>query len=493
MAVCADDQSLASEDYGSFVATVKLRRPGGTKRVREIYSFFSAADSIGHGVRATLVLDNSPSFQFSIQGIQMLCRLITGFSFGSLCLVTALSTDAVFAADRGAELVQAVAQDSQSAIPEDNAATFHKSDPRVRLQLVRLDGSTGSLGGSSVTVINPQGKSTQLTADSKGLVSLSKVTAGLHAVVVSGAGGHAAVPLMLREEPAGDSAETVSTEDASVVSNDAVTTVHLPVMPIDPREVLRVATAFLPPAPAAGSVSGLDSPLDGDVAPAQAHLYHVLLGPDGRMDGRIISPPLPGAAPVNLAGINIMIYSGNQLVARAITDEQGRFLVQNLRPGAHGLIAAGQAGYAAFAFDADVANAGDVVRNTADAENSVTLVRMMQPGAAPLPVVIIPSPLVPSVFDAIREGQGAGAPGAEPLPPGVAPVPGAGFAGGAGGGGAFGGGGGGLGAAGGGLGGAGGLLALGGIGAAAAIAASNDNDRPIVLPPVATPAEPAAP
>lgn len=433
------------------------------------------------------MLDNSPSFQNSIQGIQMLCRLITGFSFGSLCLFTTLSADAVVAADRGAELVQAVAQDSPSAFPEDNAATFHKSDPRIRLQLVRLDGSAGSLGGSSVTVINPQGKSTQLTADSKGLVSLSKVTAGLHAVVVSGAGGHAAVPLMLREAAGEDSAATLP-EDAAIVSNEAVTTVHLPVMPIDPREVLRVATAFLPPVPADGSVSGLESPLTVDSEVTRAHLYHVVLGPDGRMEGRIISPALPGAAPANLAGINIMVYSGNQLVARSITDGQGRFLVQNLRPGAHGLIAAGQAGYAAFAFDADFADSGEVVRH-AGVENGMTLVRMMQPGAAPLPVPIIPPPMVPSVVDAIREGQGPDAPGVEPLPPGVAPVPGAGFAGGAGG--AVGGGGGGLGgAAGGGLGGAGGLLALGGIGAAAAIAASNDDDRPIVLPPVATPAEP---
>lgn len=432
------------------------------------------------------MLDKSPSFQFSTQGIQMLCRLITGFSFGSLCLAAALSADAAGAADRGAELVQAVAQDAQPAFPEDNAATFRKSDPRIRLQLVRLDGSVGSLGGSSVTVINPQGKTTQLTADSKGVVSLSKVTAGLHAVVVAGAGGHAAVPLMLREEAAKSAVDTLP-EDASVVSNGAVTTVHLPVIPIDPREVLRVATAFLPPIPAAGSRAVPSVSVPEETAIAGAHLYHVALGPEGRVEGRILSPS-PTSSSAGLAGVNIMIYSGNQLVARSITDVQGRFVVQNLRPGVYGLIAAGPAGYAAFAFDADVTNREEVVRNTADAENGVALVRMMQPGPGGIVVPVIPPEFTPEVVDAIGDGSDTGIPGADPGAPGFAPVPGGGFAGGAGGG--FGGGGGGLGAAGGGLGGAGGLLALGGIGAAVAIAASNDDDRPIVLPPVATPATP---
>ncbi len=423
------------------------------------------------------MLDDSPSFHISLQGIQMLCRLITGFSFGSLFLVTAMSTTPASAADQRTELVKAVAQDSSPAFPEDNAATFHKSDPRIRLKLVRLDGSAGSLAGSSVTVINPQGKSTQLTADSKGVVSLSKVTAGLHAVVVTGAAGHAAVPLMLRQD-ADDAAEPQS-EDPSVVNNRPVTTVHLPVMPINPQEVLRVTSAFLPPSPATRPTSGLETLPTGEAQVAGAHLYHVQLGPDGRMEGKISS-----LTPASLAGINIMIYSGNQLVARSITDDQGRFMVQNLRPGAYGLIAAGQAGYVAFAFDADLADGG-LVRN-ANSANDLTLVSMLQPPGA-LPVQIIPQEMVPPVVDAIQDGT---VPGAEPVPPGVAPVPGAGFAGGGGGGGGFGGGGGGLGAAGGGLGGAGGLLALGGIGAAVAIAASDD-DSPIVVPPVATPAVPA--
>ncbi len=421
----------------------------------------------------------------------MVYRLITGFSFVALCLSTALSTGSVVAAEPGGELVKALVQEPQQALPEENAATFHKSDPRIRVQLVRLDNAAGSLAGSSVTVISPQGKTTELTADSKGLVSLSKVTSGLHAIVVSGASGHAAIPLLLREV-ADEASEETEAEDPALVSNDAVTTVHLPVMPIDPREVLRVATAFLPPATAAGSLADLDDQVVAGDEVAAAHLYHVVLGPAGRMEGRIVSPMLPGMPQPSLAGINVMVYSGNQLVARAITDDEGRFAAQNLRPGTHGLIAAGPAGYAAFAFDADVVGGGDVVKaqESADSQNGAALVRMNQPGAAPLPVVIIPSPMVPSVVDAIREGQEPPAVGVEPLPPGFAPVPGGGFAGGAGG--AVGGGGGGLGgAAGGGLGGAGGLLALGGIGAAVAAAAASDNDdRPIVFPPVATPAEP---
>lgn len=435
----------------------------------------------------------------------MVCRLISGFS---LCLCAALGAVIQVSAD-GAETNAATLQDQPRVLPEENAAFFAASDRRIRFQLMKLGDSPASLlAGTPVTVIDPRGRSTRLTADSKGVAILSNAAPGLHAVVAAGPAGHVAVPVVLREQAADENAGDLA--GADIVADGGLATVDLPLLDARPGAAMRVANSFLPP-PTAGTLADIDRQRVRESEIGEGHNYRVRSAAGGRVAGRVYSLLRPDATNGSLNGTTLMVYRGNQVVARATTDEEGRFEFENLQPGVHGLIAAGPVGYAAFAFE--VVEAQDVVRSVSqktlvttspkDANAKAHLASANQPpaGAGSLPVMVVPTPMVPGVLEAMRADADAPTPlevGLGPVAPGFAPPggaiggamggPGGGFGGGAGGGFGGGAGGGGTGA---GIG-AGGLLGLAGVAAAAAAASRGRSDRAPV-PPVATPARPTSP
>ncbi len=390
----------------------------------------------------------------------------------------------------GVRLV-ATKQDEARKLPEDNAAYFSRSDRRVRFELVKLSGGSAEmLAGTKVTVIDPTGEKSTVTADASGVATLDDAKPGLHAVVVAASQGHTAVPIALREA-----------DDSLVDSSRAV---KLPLVDINPKEVARLASSYLSPS----SGSAYDE-IDSDFVSAgeitQGFQYRVRLGDDGTLEGQVYTLLRDGMSLAGVEGTNLLIYKGNQLVGRTTANQVGRFSIPGMGPGIYGLIGAGPAGYAAFAFEAYDAIAIASSISETDRETLVSTnadsTALVSAAAAPgsiLPVMLIPPPMVPGVTSEIQAAALAyGADGGLADGGFSSPVPGVGQAplgstpgggvGGAGPGGAVGGGFGGGGALGGG-GGIGGLGALAGLAAVGAIAAdNNDNNNNDFTPaPVAT-------
>ena len=383
----------------------------------------------------------------------------------------------------GDRLVATSLQDEPRNIPEDNTAFFSRADRKVRFQLVKFSGDRSDmLAGTSVTVIDPNGAKTKLTADAEGIATLEDANPGLHALVVTGEKGHTAIPIALREL-------SVAAADQKDPAKAMTSAVKLPLMDIDPSELVRVTSSYLAPG-MSGAFEDIDTTFVTTGQVSQGLQYRVRLGSDGTLEGQVYSMLRSGLTTYGVEGTNILIYRGNDLVQRTIADQFGKFTVGGMVPGVYGLCGIGAGGYAAFGFEAYNAAA------IAQAGNRQTLVSMtaMQAGST-LPVVLVPPAMVPAVLEQIRAaapflGDGAvgglGAPGFGG--PGGLGGPGAG--GGALGGGGFGGGfGGAAGGAAGGLGGAGGLLGLAAIGGiAAAVIGSDNNNNNDFVPPPATPA-----
>jgi len=381
-----------------------------------------------------------------------------------------------FAAD-GDRLIATSLQDEPRSIPEDNTAFFSRTDRKVRFQLVKFSGDKSDmLAGTSVTVIDPNGIKTNLTADAEGVATLEDANPGLHALVVTGEKGHMAVPIALRES-------SFAAVDEKDPAKAMPLSVKLPLMDIDPREVVRVTSSYMAPG-MSGAYEDIDNTFVTTGQVTQGLQYRVRLGSDGTLEGQVYSMLRSGLTTYGVEGTNILIYRGNVLLQRTISDQFGKFTIGGMVPGVYGLCGIGAGGYAAFGFEAY--NAATI----AQTGTRQTLVSMtaMQAGSS-LPVVLIPPAMVPSVLEQIRaaappagDGTGGvlGAPGLGAPGSFGAPGAGGGFGGGALGGGGFGG-------AAGGLGGAGGLLGLAAIGGiAAAVLGSNDDNNNDFVPAPAT-------
>ena len=106
-------------------------------------------------------------------------------------------------------------------------------------------------------------------------------------------------------------------------------------------------------------------------------------------------------APVDFSRTRIVVLHKGAAVASTLCDPMGKWQVRGIRPGIHGLIAAGPAGYAAFAFET-VGNDGFVRR---DAGDTRLVMKLDVPGKAAerLPVVLVPPPMVEAVSNSILD------------------------------------------------------------------------------------------
>jgi len=344
---------------------------------------------------------------------------------------------------------QAVPIPSADALPSvlmDQATVYSsQANQRVELQLTGLAVSAeGAAGQTVVLMVNPEGVTTRVVADSAGKVVFD-ATPGLHAAFVLSRTSHAAIPFVVRET-------------ATLPEGNAPAVITIPAFALAIGEVNRAANSFLPPFAGSNWAESLNRTLieSGKVIPTQ--LYRVSLTADGMMEGQIFPLTVPEVFAKKVGGTNVLIHQDGKVIARAITDAQGRFYVKNLKPGAYGLIAAGTVGYAAFGFEAvfgradaglsaSVSNGSQTLVSFAKSLTAAeTLIAAVSEGTL-LPVTPIPPGLIPGeVFggefeecdtcgelldDCCDPCGGCGAPSCG----------GGGFAGGGGGGGGFGGGG----------------------------------------------------
>lgn len=391
-------------------------------------------------------------------------------------------------AEGPAHRLVAARQDETRRLPSDNAALFTAASRQVSISLDLLSGdaSGSALAGTLVTVVDASGNARQFTADDTGMVTVDEAQEGPHAVVASTDTAHGSSLFMFEEQE--DAADAI---DADLVETKPA---RMTLLNITADGLLPIIDDYLVTAEAADDASPFaDDQLAGDTPIGPGFGFQVELGPNGELSGQVVSVA-GNATGQSLAGTTVVILKDGQAVARDVTDADGRFALSGVRPGVHGVIAAGPAGYAAFAFEAI---SGDAVTVRPNAPITFVSTRLMAAGQ--LPVVLIPPQMVPAVIDSIRDFYpagpagvaevGAGA-GAAALAPGIAAAVGGAFAGApaAQSVGSFGSGGGG--AAGAGIGGgAGGLAMLAAVGGGAAylLSEDDDDDEPGIVVSVSTP------
>lgn len=424
------------------------------------------------------------------------CSTLAVGSFGGV--LSAQETDSV---SRSPErFASRYMQDETNELPSENTAFFTAAG-EVKLKLDLLDAMSGLDEDVLVTVIRPDGQSREFTAGADSTVTIDQAEVGPHAIVASGKGTHGTTLLYFEDAKSDPFVDSLEKDFQAADLQPA----RMTLFQVDPNELMTLvdeATGSGPGGDASSRTATLE--LDDDIRTGGSFGFRVSLDDDGVLRGQVMSIAKREGG-VSLAGTQIVIFFEGAPVGATTCDAGGLWKVDAVRPGVHGLIAVGPAGYAAMAFEATEANnlAGTVNRS------GTTLVRADTLQAAPrLPVVLVPPAMVPAVSQAITSyyparptltDPGAGAAGAEAiagamsLAPSVAGIqglsggqpagpgnagPGGGGAGGAGAGGA------GAGGAAGGIGGLGGLAALGAVGAVAATSLDDDDDP---VGPVASP------
>jgi len=362
-------------------------------------------------------------------------------------------------------------------IPAQNALYVPNPTQPIRIQLTKFDGTKASeLVGTVLSIVSPDSAQTRYQVNDQGVVVFKAERPGVYAFISTGPLGHIAFPVVIRLGSATE-ADIDAGDDVGVTP-----TITLPIFTLNPGEASRAVSSFLPPSQWA--LSDMDGSLVATGEVASTNNYRVSLSQDGRMEGQVVTLMQDSLVRQNIEGNNLLLYQNGELLARAISDSLGRFAFEGLQPGNYGIICAGPGGYGAFGFEAIMPTLSTSTKN---GETFVTTMVQQTPVDGPfstgdvLPIVPIPLPLVSGLSALFRSD---GLLEEELLACGCdipcSPVPGCGSVGGG-----FGGGG-----AGGGMGGAGGLLGLAGLGIAAALAASDSNDR-VITNPVPDPATPA--
>ncbi len=435
--------------------------------------------------------------------------------------------------DRSINRLVARLQDERSAVPFSAVVTIDPAEAlryrmalasdlrRDRLAKLESAAAADALVSSSrpggvnfshmdVSLVEPDLKRRRLKVDDDGFVQISDLKPGMNVIVATGRTAHGVHPVFIKLADSGKNADR-KTDDAPVdnqqpdqvapaddvrLAGNEPRTISL--ISVSGKQVLSLIDRYVPER--SSEPQGSLGDIKTDVETGRDFQQRIQLGGAGTLAGQIISLMVEGAPGDAPANMNIVLWRGGRQVARALTDDRGRFEFTGIEPDVYGIVAAGSGGYAAFSFEAFAAPA--LVDRSIRNDRGHRFVAAGEAGLAVaegdvLPVVTVPPPMVPTVIESIQLGyertaRDPGGASTAMAPPAAAPgaSPAAGGGGGfGGGGGGFGGGGGGGG--GGGLGGLGGIGALGLLGAAAASSSSGSSN--FQFPPPMNVASPAVP
>ena len=417
-----------------------------------------------------------------------------------LLFVVASLTAPAFADDPQRQLVTVLLQDERDAVPYSSIVTLDPAQElRCRMALasdLRADriarqaaAGTDALVSAEreskpnyeqvqVTLIQPNLEKRRVRSDADGNLQLASLMPGVNVLVAAGAKTHGVRTLFVKMR---DPDEPVP--DERLPGDEAAETPVMTLISASEDEILPVVESYAP-RKASDQLGDLDD-IKKDVTPDDRDFdFRVRLSSDGTLSGRLISL-VEASKRVSMLDTNVVLFFRGKPIARALTDDQGRFAFAGVKPGVYGIVVAGNAGYAAFSFEA-VVEPGFVRRPNAEGHQFVSI---MQEGAIEeLPIVVVPSPMVPEVVETIEDAYDNLDDSDEGMiaDMGVTPAPGFGPMGGFGGG--PGGGSGGGGGIGGGSGDLAAFAAVGGLIAAAA--ASRNDDNAIGVPVEASPVIP---
>lgn len=298
--------------------------------------------------------------------------------FSGLC-------DSNVAAQIPNRLVVVNLQSKDVELPEDFLVKVDGDKLQVALISVGAIQGEISRAGLLVRLFDSGGEEKIATTNQRGIAEFSGVKADeMHALLVSDQTVHAALPLM-----------TVSSQFANqnIIRTESF---QLPIMLANPKEVLAsINRDILPPTEPAGEVYSI-----GQFAPKSVDTYKVRLQNDGRLLGRIVVMDQDLAEKLRYA--NLTFLRDNQVVARTGSNlADGGFVVDGLKEGLHGVIAAGPAGYASFAFDVLPSANRQAFRGERSLVKPVSIDQAIL--NEKLYVCLCPPKLVPKIMDRIRE------------------------------------------------------------------------------------------
>jgi hypothetical protein len=345
-------------------------------------------------------------------------------------------------------------------LPQDLVSRLDNGKLRISLNALGVPSEVDSNRSSLIVrLIGDDEPKEQVAIDSSGVIEFENVTADkLHAVVINSPTAHAVVPVL-----------PVS---AQVAKDKGITAeqVRIPLMEASPQEILKNIASYTNSGTGQQAQSGTTYGPE-EISQSVAPVFVIKLTASGVLNGRVVVPESEVFERLRFANITL-INNGTPMAQTTSNESDGKFSFVNILPGRYGLIAAGPAGYAAYAIE--VISATQTLADQSPTDSK--LVSLNQPPVGDVAIVVlVPPSLMPDVVNYIERDYGFAPPVAGMAPSGpMGPMGGAGFPGGGfpgGGGGALGGAGGGL------LGGQwGGLLALGALGGIAAAIASDDDD-----------------
>lgn len=377
-----------------------------------------------------------------------------------------------------------------------------------RVVLPSTDGSTRPIANAVVVMTNAEGETIRCESDDAGRFLMKGVQPGVYALTARAKGAFACCAMHV--------------VDREMASADVLPKqVEVSVAAIDYTLIKTSILRYLPPNSDNNSYAISDADLKGISGRVVGDNLFRVTQTDGGLKGRIHVAGARGNTLGNGGLLNVFLIHRGEVIDRVLSKQDGTFAFENLSPGEFSILAIGQAGLGMAGFElvdetkvtrvssttkADGALVSKTGSTLVNAYNDPCCCAEFSMQVAPLPMVmecidqvIIEEPLVSDgeVADAPMGGAvdqfgnpiggvdqfGNPIGGSGFADPGLGMGGGAGFGGGGfAGGGGFGGGGGGFG--GGGFGGGlGGLASLAGI--AAIVAASDDNNNdPIIAPPL---------
>lgn len=213
---------------------------------------------------------------------------------------------------------------------------------RLTGEVVLPDGSNQSkaVGRAELALVNSRGEVLTGRTNSKGRFTIREVEPGIYSMAVASDGffGALAVHVIAADQTDADAYPTRLTVSVTELDVDTVD-----------GAMSRYLSGSNSIRPAIDTFSDIDYAAIGEFV-CSDDAYRILQTDEG-MKGRIFMKGVANNKLQNATQTNVMIFRDGEQVARTTTDDAGVFEIEELVPGAYGLMAAGADGFAVVGFE----------------------------------------------------------------------------------------------------------------------------------------------
>ena len=235
-----------------------------------------------------------------------------------------------------------------------------------------------------VRVLNESGGTQAIRVAADGAREVLDLVEGWYTVIAETSQSLAAIPVYVKLEP-NDIEDELTVDDK---------TIEVPMIENGRQNARDVAELFLPPGGEAVTVSDERKPAAGP-----RHEYSVRLTTDGRLLGQVITRSPDGGSMQLAANNDLVLLRDGQRIGQSRSDARGQFQFPGIAPGVYGIVAAGPAGYTAFAFEAASSATAQI------SSDGKRFVARQAETEERLPVVMIPQSMTDEMVEELRESK----------------------------------------------------------------------------------------